>query len=172
MGWQIKGKFDPQIKKCIVIVLPHTSWHDFYIGIFTRGIVELKFYFIAKRELFRFPFGAYFKLMGGTPIDRKVNKNKVDTIAEIFATKTVFRLVLSPEGTRQKVSELRSGFYYIALKSNVPIIPVAFDFGTKTVNIAMPFYPTSNYESDLPILMDHFEGAVGKNSELGFIFKK
>jgi hypothetical protein len=29
----------------------------------------------------------------------------------------------------KKVSEIKTGFYYIALKANVPIIPVAFDFG-------------------------------------------
>jgi 1-acyl-sn-glycerol-3-phosphate acyltransferase len=31
----------------------------------------------------------------------------------------------------QKVDQLKTGFYYIALKANVPIIPVAFNFGKK-----------------------------------------
>jgi 1-acyl-sn-glycerol-3-phosphate acyltransferase len=37
-------------------------------------------------------------------------------------------LAVLPEGTRKKVSEIKTGFYYIALKANVPIISVAFDF--------------------------------------------
>jgi 1-acyl-sn-glycerol-3-phosphate acyltransferase len=35
-------------------------------------------------------------------------------------------LAVLPEGTQ--VSEIKTGFYYIALKANVPIISVAFDF--------------------------------------------
>jgi len=172
MGWKIEGSFDDKIKKCVAIVLPHTSWHDFYLGIFTRGISGLEINFIAKKELFRFPFGKYFRWMGGAPVDRKGSLNKVDAIVNIFEEHDVFRLGISPEGTRKKVEELRSGFYYIALKANVPIIPVAFDFGKKTVTIGKPFYPTSDYVEDLKILLKHFEGVLGKIPEKGFSIQK
>lgn len=168
MGWKIGGEFDRNINKSVLMIMPHTSWHDFYLGIFTRGIVELEMNFIAKKELFGFPFGHYFKWMGGAPIDRKGSLNKVEAIAKIFENHPEFRLAISPEGTRNKVSELRSGFYYIALNANVPIIPVAFDFGTKTVNVGEVFYPTSNYEADLKILLNHFIGVKGKNQTNGF----
>jgi hypothetical protein len=56
--------------------------------------------------------------------------NKVDSIAAIFSRRKVFRCRGS-EGTRNKVDQLKTGFYYIALKANVPIIPVAFNFGKK-----------------------------------------
>jgi 1-acyl-sn-glycerol-3-phosphate acyltransferase len=172
MGWKIEGTIDESVKKCILMVLPHTSWHDFYLGIFTRGITEIEMNFIAKKELFRFPFGFYFRWMGGAPIDRVGNLNKVDAIAKIFENRDEFRLAISPEGTRKKISELRTGFYYIALKANVPIIPVAFDFGQKTVSFGKPFFPTSNYENDLEILLNHFEGVVGKIPELGYTPQK
>ena len=171
MGWKIEGAFDENIKKCVAMVLPHTSWHDFYLGIFTRGISGLELNFIAKKELFRFPFGSYFRWMGGTPVDRKGNLNKVDAIVNLFEEKEIFRLGISPEGTRKKVTELRSGFYYIALKANVPIVPVAFDFGRKTVAIGEPFWPTSDYEKDLEVLLKHFDGVVGKISEKGYVAK-
>ena len=171
MGWKIEGTIDENIKKCVMMVIPHTSWHDFYLGIFTRGITGLEMNFIAKKELFRFPFGYYFRWMGGAPIDRAGSLNKVDAIAKIFENHTDFRLAISPEGTRKKINELRTGFYYIALKANVPIIPVAFDFGNKTVNIGKPFYPTSNYENDLKILLNHFEGVLEKFQKMVLILK-
>ena len=172
MGWKIEGAFDENIKKCVAMVLPHTSWHDFYLGIFTRGISGVEINWVGKKELFRFPFGFYFRWMGGAPLDRVGSSNKVDAIAKIFEKRDEFRLGISPEGTRKKVSELRSGFYYIALKANVPIIPVAFDFGKKTVNIGKPFYPTSNYNDDLKILLNHFKGVVGKIPKSGFSSEK
>jgi 1-acyl-sn-glycerol-3-phosphate acyltransferase len=169
MGWKIVGTIDPTIKKCVMMVMPHTSNHDFYLGIFTRGITGLEMNWVGKKELFRFPFGYYFKYMGGEPLDRSGGLNKVDSIAAIFKKRDVFRLAVAPEGTRKKVSELKTGFYYIAMKANVPIIPVAFDFGKKEVNLGSPFHPTGNIEADLAILKKHYIGVIGKIPENGFV---
>lgn len=84
MGWSIKGTMNPEIKKSIIIVVPHTSWHDFYIGLFARGIINLEMNYVAKKELFKFPFGAYFRWMGGAPLNRNSRQNTVEAIAEIF----------------------------------------------------------------------------------------
>ena len=92
LGWQIKGNLDPAIKKCVFMVLTHTSWHDFFLGLFTRGILQLDMHWVGKKELFRFPFGYYFRWMGGTPLDRSGGLNKVDAIAAIFKKKEVFRM--------------------------------------------------------------------------------
>ncbi len=169
MGWKIEGMIDESVKKCVLMVIPHTSWHDFYLGIFTRGITGIEMNYIGKKELFRFPFGFYFRWMGGAPIDRTGSLNKVDAIAKIFEDQTIFRLAIAPEGTRKKVAELKTGFYYIALKANVPIVPIAFDFGRKTVNLGKPFYPTNDYENDLKTLLTHFEGVIGKVPENSFV---
>lgn len=119
--------------------------------------------------MFAFPFGYYFRAVGGAPLDRSGGKNNVDATAEVFSKHDVFRLSLSPEGTRKKVTELRTGFYYIALKANVPIIPVAFDFGKKEVKIGVPLYPIGNYNEDMKIVLPFYKGVVGKNPERSFI---
>jgi 1-acyl-sn-glycerol-3-phosphate acyltransferase len=168
MGWKIEGSIDPAIKKCVMMVMPHTSAHDFYVGIFTKGITGLEMNWVGKKELFRFPLGFYFRYMGGEPLDRAGGLNKVDSIAAIFQRKETFRLAVAPEGTRKKVNELKTGFYYIALKANVPIIPIAFDFGKKVVNLGKPLMPTGNLEEDLIILNKHFIGVLGKIPEKGF----
>lgn len=168
MGWKIEGSIDSNIKKCILMVIPHTSWHDFYLGIFTRGIIGLEMNFIGKKELFRFPLNYYFRWMGGEPLDRSGNLNKVEAIAKIFEKKDEFRLAIAPEGTRKKVSELKSGFYYIALIAGVPIIPVAFNFGKKAVQLGKPVTPSGSYENDLAPLLKHFEGVYGKIPEYSF----
>jgi 1-acyl-sn-glycerol-3-phosphate acyltransferase len=168
MGWKIVGTIDPKIKKCVMMIMPHTSAHDFYLGIFTRGITGLEMNFVGKKELFRFPLGSYFKYMGGEPLDRSGGLNKVDSIAAIFDKKVTFRLAVAPEGTRDKVTTLKSGFYYIAMKAKVPIIPVAFDFGTKEVNLGVPLYPTGIINEDMLVLLQHYKGVQGKIPEKGF----
>jgi 1-acyl-sn-glycerol-3-phosphate acyltransferase len=168
MGWKIQGSIDPKIKKCVMMVMPHTSAHDFYLGIFTRGITGLEMNWVGKKELFQFPLGYYFKYMGGEPLDRSGGLNKVDSIAAIFERREVFRLAVAPEGTRGKVDTLKTGFYYIALKANVPIIPVAFDFGRKTVHLGLPLMPSGNIDQDLAQLKKHYVGVLGKIPGKGF----
>ncbi|WP_432410574.1 1-acyl-sn-glycerol-3-phosphate acyltransferase [Rasiella sp. SM2506] len=162
LGWKIAGDFDRAIKKSIIIVVPHTSWHDFYIGVFTRRILNVQINFVGKKELFQFPFGSYFKWMGGTALDRTPGQNKVEAIAKVFRDKEEFRLTLAPEGTRKKVFDWKTGFYFIALKAEVPIIPVSFDYKTKTVTINPAFYPTGDIQKDMPILRKMYDGVVGK----------
>lgn len=171
MGWKIVGAVDPEIKKCVLMVMPHTSWNDFFIGLFARGIIGLEMHWVGKKELFKFPFKYYFRWMGGTPLDRTGGKNKVDSIVEIFKNKEVFRMAIAPEGTRKKVEELKTGFYYIAQKANVPIIPVAFNFGKKEVNIGKPFWTTNDIKADLGTLLQHFIGVKGKIPEYSFEVK-
>lgn len=168
MGWKIIGEIDSTIKKSIMIVVPHTSWHDFYIGLLARGIIGLEMNYVAKKELFIFPFGAYFRWMGGAPLDRSGGKNIVDSIVSIFKSREIFRLGIAPEGTRKKVTEWKTGFYYIALKAEVPIIPIAFDYKNKQVVLNEPFYPTGNIEADFKILKSLYKGIIGKIPENSF----
>lgn len=168
MGWKIVGTIDSDIKKCVMMVIPHTSWHDFYLGIFTRGITKIPMHFVGKKELFKFPFGIYFTWMGGKPLDRSGNLNMVDATAKTFEKYDELRLAIFPEGTRKIVNELKSGFYYIALKANVPIIPVAFDFGKRQVRIGNLFIPTGNYDNDIKQLLPFFKDVKGKVPDKGF----
>lgn len=165
LGWSISGHLDPSIKKAVIIVAPHTSWHDFYIGVFVRRLLKVKINFVAKKELFVWPFGWYFNWMGGAPLDRSSSQNKVETIAAIFNSRDEFRLALAPEGTRKKVNVWKTGYYYIAQAANVPIIPVAFDYKSKRAIINNPFYITNNIEQDTKVLRSYYKNVVGKKLE-------
>lgn len=168
MGWRISGSIEANIKKCVFMVMPHTCNFDFFIGLFCRGIIGLEINFVGKKELFVFPFGYYFRSVGGAPIDRSGGKNNVDATVEVFNSREVFRLAIAPEGTRKKVNQLRTGFYYIAYKANVPIIPIAYDYVEKEVKIGLPFFLTGNYDEDMKVILPHFKGVKGKFPEKQF----
>jgi 1-acyl-sn-glycerol-3-phosphate acyltransferase len=153
-----------------MMVAPHTSWHEFYLGGFTRGITKIPMHYIAKKELFKFPFSIYFKWMGGIPLDRKGSKDKVEAISKLFSKYDELRIAIFPEGTRKKVAQLKTGFYYIAHNANVPILPVAFDYSKKEVRIGNLFYTTGNYEVDYDQIIPFFKGVLGKKQENGFNF--
>jgi 1-acyl-sn-glycerol-3-phosphate acyltransferase len=168
MRWKIIGNLDENIKKSVLMVMPHTSWHDFYVAMFCRGAVGVDINWVGKKELFRFPFGFFFKSLGGAPLDRTGGLNKVESIANIFHSRETFRLGLSPEGTRKKVNQLKTGFYYIAITAKVPIIPVSINYEKKVVHFGNAFYPTNNLDLDLKELEKHFKDAKGKIPENGY----
>ncbi|MBK6902845.1 MAG: 1-acyl-sn-glycerol-3-phosphate acyltransferase [Saprospirales bacterium] len=102
-GWKIHG-WDPKLlDKYVVIVIPHTSNWDFPLGLLVRQAMDaphLKF--IGKDSLFRPPFGAIFRWLGGYPVDRSKRTHFVDSIVDLYNTQSRFVVVLSPEGSRKK----------------------------------------------------------------------
>lgn len=167
LKWKLVGEF-PDLAKCVVIVVPHTHWLDFFLGLLVRRVIDKDINYIGKMSLFKPPFGWYFRWMGGAPIDRSKNSDTVAAVTEIFNTKKEFRLALSPEGTRKKVTTWKTGFYYIAKAANVPIVMVAFDFGNRQVKISKPHWPTGDKEADFKHYQDFFKGVVGKVHEYSF----
>lgn len=165
LGWKIIGNTNfskDTVKKAIIIAAPHTSWHDFFIGLYLRKITGVKTNFIGKKELFTWPFNYYFKAIGGRPVDRTPGQNKVEAIASLFEGEDEFRLTLAPEGTRKKVDEWKTGFYYIAKAAKVPIIMFTLDFKKKQNKISEPFYPTDDKNADFKTMHSFFEGVIGK----------
>jgi len=168
LGWKVVGNTDfskDEIKKAVIIAAPHTSWHDFYMGVLLRAVLNVKTNFVGKKELFVFPLGWLFRLLGGAPIDRHTKENKVSTIAKLFSEKDEFRMTLSPEGTRKKVEKWRTGFYYIAKEAKVPIIMFTLDFENKQNKISEPFYPTDNVEKDFEFMHAFYKNVKGKIPE-------
>jgi 1-acyl-sn-glycerol-3-phosphate acyltransferase len=96
---------------------------------------------LLQRESFsNLPLGGISDGWEALPLDRTPNQNKVEAITRIFNKKEIFRLALSPEGTRKKTERWKTGFYYISRSAGVPVIKVAFDYGKKEVRISPPFY--------------------------------
>ncbi|MBX2913149.1 MAG: lysophospholipid acyltransferase family protein [Cyclobacteriaceae bacterium] len=168
LGWKIQGAFPPDIKKYIVAVGPHTSNWDFMVGLAGRSILRIqKAKFLGKSTLFKPPFGWVFRMLGGYPVDRSQRHDMVAQVASLFASHDEFVLAIAPEGTRKKVEKLRTGFYYIAKKANIPIVPVGFDYGKKEIVVSPPLYPTGDFDHDMALLLGFYRNIVGKNPELG-----
>lgn len=169
-GWQITGRFPHEVPKFVIIVIPHTSNWDFPLGLLVRSAVKAtRARYIAKSSLFRFPYGFLFRLLGGYPVDRSKSNNFVDAVAEIFDRKEQFVITMAPEGTRSRVSKLKTGFYFIALKAKIPIVMCKFDWGKKVVDWRDPFYPGGNQEADFKVIDDYFGDARGYHPGQGYL---
>ncbi len=168
LGWRFIGSFDSMPPKYIILVAPHTSNWDFPLGIMVRSIAKISnTKFLGKSQLFKFPYGFIFRALGGYPVERTKDNNLVDEVVNIFNSKEEFSISLAPEGTRSKVKRIKTGFYHIAKKTNIPIFLLGFDFSNKEVILSNPFYPTENMLEDFEYIIDFFSSIKGKNPALG-----
>jgi len=166
-GWRVEGNIPPALSKVVVIAAPHTSWWDFPLGILARAAIGRKIHFLGKASLFKPPWGWLMRWLGGHPVDRTKHSNLVQQVVDLFNQKSDFAIALAPEGTRKKVTEFKSGFYYIARGAQVPIICVRMDYGHRVVSFGTPLDTSENTEEDLRKLWNHFVGVRGKRPEQG-----
>ncbi len=170
-GWKVSHFLSDDIKKCVIVVAPHTSNWDFVFGMGAVAVMKLRQRFVIKKEWIRFPLKNLMLSLGALPIDRnKKNsdgdkKSSVDAIADLFEGREELRMVITPEGTRSRVEKWKTGFYYVALKANVPIALAFINYETKTCGIDKVIYPTGNFEADMKLIMDFYRKFKGKNPE-------
>lgn len=170
LGWKIEGNFPTDIPKYIALGGPHTSNWDFVISLSARNAQGADIKFIAKKSLFTFPIGFFFRAVGGYPVDRTQRRNFVGFVIDLFNSKERFAIAITPEGTRSKVSKFKSGFFHIAVGANIPVVPVIFDGEHKVYRIHKPIYLSGNYEEDVETVLQYYRGVKGINPESGIFF--
>lgn len=151
-GWRFTGADFPDVRKFVLIVAPHTSNWDFIVGIRAMYALGIRGTYLGKDTLFRFPLGIIMRWLGGFPVDRSTKSDVVTQTVELVEKMDKVIIVLAPEGTRKRTPRWRSGFYWIAQKSKMPILPVAFDFGKKEIFVNPLFYPTGDQDKDISYL--------------------
>ena len=106
----------------------------------------------------------FFKFLGGIPVNRIKKTNIVNEVVDLFKLDKIKILAIAPEGTRKRVEKWKTGFYYIALKSNLPILMVSFDYMRKEVKINNKFYPTGDIDNDFIELEKKVNDVVMRNT--------
>ncbi|MBD2699268.1 1-acyl-sn-glycerol-3-phosphate acyltransferase [Spirosoma sp. BT702] len=159
-GWRLVNPV-PQVPKAIWVVAPHSTNWDFLIGLGTRAATRVWIQYLAKSSLFTWYAGWFFRATGGKPVYRDKSHNLVDTTVNIFNQNERLHICIAPEGTRSNVAKLKTGFYYIALKANVPLILTGFDWPRKQVIFSEPLYVTGDYQRDMLVIYQFFSQIHG-----------
>lgn len=166
-GWKIDQHAPEGVKKCVCVVGPHTSNWDFIIGRMAFVMYGLKPKILIKKELFFPPLGWILRALGGIPVDRKKNNNITDLAVKIFEDNEEMYMVFTPEGTRSYNPNWKKGFYYIALKANVPIYICYVDYAHKTGGFHSLFTPTGDVDKDIAYIKSVLSQFKGKYPEKG-----
>ena len=151
--------------KYIICLAPHTSNWDFVIGQLYNGARGLKSNFLMKKEWFFWPLGPLFRRLGGIPVYRQKHTSMTDSMAETARQASVFHLCITPEGTRSRVEEWKKGFYFIALKAELPILLYAVDYERKLISCTKTIIPNGDFEGQMREIKLYYKDFRGKKPE-------
>jgi len=168
LGWRVDGTL-PNLPKYVLIGAPHTSNWDFVLFLGIVFTLRANVRFMGKAEVFRNPFGWFFRYCGGVPVDRKKSTGLVDQMVKACNESEKFILTIAPEGTRHHVAEWKRGFYHIARNAGIPIVMAVVDGKHKEVRVGHVFQPTEDMEADMKTIKGFFEGVVGINPRRKYI---
>jgi hypothetical protein len=161
-GWHVEGG-PPDVRKAVVVAYPHTSGWDLPFTLAVSFVLGVRFNWIGKHTLFKAPFGPFFRFLGGVPVDRGGRHNAVTATAELLREHDELLVIIAPEGTRGKAKRWRTGFYYIALAADVPIVCGFLDYEKKCGGFGHVFRPSGDIEADWAALRDFYAGVKGKH---------
>jgi 1-acyl-sn-glycerol-3-phosphate acyltransferase len=159
--WQIIG-FLPDIPKYLVVAAPHTTNWDFFYALMLKGATGVNLQWVGKDSLFRWPVGVLMKWLGGIPVNRRSRNNFVDQMVELFQSSDHLALAIAPEGTRKKAHYWKTGFYHMATGAQVPIVLIAIDYATRTLEIGPSLLPSGDIANDFEMIRKFYEVKQGK----------
>ncbi|HSB55067.1 MAG TPA: lysophospholipid acyltransferase family protein, partial [Gemmatimonadales bacterium] len=163
-GWRVEGRL-PDEPRFVLIVAPHTSNWDFILGLLAMFTIGIRLSWLGKHSIFRFPIVGLLRWLGGEPVDRRVHHGIVEAAIDRFRSRRQWVLGIAPEGTRKRVEQWKTGFYLIAVGADVPILPVAFDYSRRVVDLGTLFRPTGDQEADIPAIRARYRKEMARHPE-------
>lgn len=166
LGWKIVLDGDVEnLNRCILVVAPHTDNMEYILGNLAYWVLGKNLKVIIKDAHTKAWYGSVVKGLGGIGIDRSQRNDLVNFVDEQFK-KEDFSLVITPEGTRSWVPKWKKGFYFMAMKSRVPIVLGAGDFAKKEIHlgkmISVQDLETKTYEEIMTELEDYYKNITPK----------
>jgi 1-acyl-sn-glycerol-3-phosphate acyltransferase len=165
LRYRIVGGPPPAEPVCVLVGAPHTSWLDFPLMLGIAWANDLSPHFLAKQEMFRPPFGAVMRGLGGLPVDRQ---NPGTLVADLVARASAgepLALVVAPEGTRGHGTHWKSGFYRIAEEAKVPIALTYLDGPTRTGGFGPSLRPSGDVRADMDLVRAFYADKRGVRPE-------
>ena len=165
-GWRMVGEL-PDIPRAVLIAAPHSSNWDGLWGFAAKLGMGVKLSILGKDSLLRIPvLGALLRWQGVIPVDRSAPHGVVEQAAQAIRDAERMWYAIAPEGTRKWVDRWKPGFWLIASKAGVPVIPAYFDYSRKVIGIGPPFVPGADMHADIARIQRWYQPWRGRNHDV------
>ncbi len=165
LGWRFEGEDPANLPKYVLVVAPHTSNWDGFVGFTALFAMGMNINWMGKHTLFKGTLGKVMRWLGGVPIKRDTRHGFVEQLIEQFHAREKFVLAVTPEGTRKKVTKWKTGFYYIALEAKIPIVLAFLDYSRKSLGFGPRIEISGDLEKDLQTIQMFFTKITARHPE-------
>lgn len=152
------------VHNCVMIAAPHTSNWDLVYMMGSFDLLKIRIRFTIKKEWSNKPIiSRILENLGAIWIDRSPKTGSKERISMTEAMVDLFRknprltLVVTPEGTRSKRTEWKTGFYHVAVQAGVPIALGYLDYKKKKAGVGKIVHPSGDMEKDLREIMAFYQ---------------
>lgn len=171
-GWKVVGGWPKDLKKAVMIAIPHTSNWDLLYARAAFYIMDVPVRFTIKKEVMVGPLGWFIRALGGLSIDRqkvagKRKQTYTEAMVEMLKKREELVIMVTPEGTRSYAKRWKTGFYHIALGADVPIVIGYLDYKMKHAGIGPMIQPNGNLEEQMEQMKEFGRQVTGKYPEQG-----
>ena len=164
-GWKLTTNLLPTDKKLICIFAPHTSNWDFVTMVVAKFALGIKVRYLGKHSLFKWPYGWFFRALGGIPVYRHEHNNVVGQVGKLIKENESIWLALAPEGTRSFTPYWKSGFYHIAETTKLPMLMFYLDNKSRTIGFSDLLVVSGDIDADMKKISDFYSDKEGYNPE-------
>ena len=168
MGWETDNHWPENLSQCVMIAAPHTSNWDALYARLALKVLGVNVRLTIKDSYMKFPLGPFVRAMGGIGIDRRPKQageprpSMVQVMTDLFKQHPELVMLVTPEGTRARQEQWKTGFYYVAVNAGVPIALAYMDYEQKKAGVGKIIHPTGNFEEDMAEIMDFYAGIQAK----------
>lgn len=163
-GWTLVNE-RPEATHYVLIGYPHTSNWDFILAMLFKFGVGLQFNWIAKQSLFRWPLGSLMRALGGIGVDRAHTRGLTAALAARIKQHPQMIIAITPEGTRGHTEFWRSGFYHLALATQLPVALGYICYRSKKIGIGPLLQLSGDPEADLLSIRAFYADKVARYPE-------
>ena len=164
-GWCVEGG-PPPVDKAVVVAAPHTSNWDLPFTLAVAWSLDRDVQWVGKHTLFAVPvWGRFMRSLGGIGVDRRTRNDSVKAIAHAIEERERVLLIVPPEGTRGAAKRWKTGFYWIAVEAEVPIVLGFLDYGRKRGGLAHVLQPSGDIAGDFERMRSFYADVRGKHPE-------
>jgi 1-acyl-sn-glycerol-3-phosphate acyltransferase len=129
-------------------ILPDDINWDLPYTLMVAFCLRLNIRWMGKASLFRGPLGPLMRWLGGIAVNRRKEQQPGGGVRPRPSQQSTgpVQLVVPPEGTRGRTRHWKTGFYFIALQAQVPIVLAYMDYQRNVSGLGPVFTPTGDVD--------------------------
>lgn len=163
-GWKVTGGL-PDREKLLVIAAPHTSNWDWVTALLALWAMGLRMNYLIKDTALWWPASILIRATGGIPVNRAEPAGLAEAVARRVVEADRIIMVITPEGTRSRVEQWKTGFLRIAAVAQLPVVQVAWDYPSRTIHLGPEATLTGDAATDIAAIRQYYRQFTGRNPE-------